>query len=385
MSCIPPFLNTMILAIDAYEANAQNRVGVGRFAAELLRHIYKEIESKKTSIDGVRVYMPQPAQPHMPKATNTWEYRVRSPKTFWTFWALPLALRNDTPRADVVFSPTHYVPRFTPVPKVMAIMDVSYLEYPELFRRQDVTKLTRGTAYSVAHAAHIITISEFSKNAIIKAYKVDSGKVSVIYPAIPESIVKSHMAKGAKSKSLPKRYILSVGTLQPRKNFSRLIEAFSRLPDKDVHLLIVGKRGWLFEDILAAPKKYNVSDRVQFLDYVPDSELPALYEHAQVFALPSLYEGFGLPVLEAMTHATPVVVSKVSSLPEIAGEAGIYVNPEDIGSIVYGLSQALREKGTKAEADRVALGKRLAKRFSWSASAQKVLRILETVGKKGSV
>lgn len=371
----------MLLAIDGYEANAEGRVGVGRYAVELLNGIHMRIAQGTTAFDTARVYLPTPRGMHMPKRTSFWQYRVCSPKTLWTFWALPMALRTDRPSADVVFSPTHYIPRFTRVPKVMAIMDVSYLTYPELFRPQDLHKLVHWTAYSVHHAAAIITISQFSKNAIIEAYGVAENRVTVAYPALSGAVgLTGPMAKKSTQHNFPKRYILTVGTLQPRKNFSRLIEAFSLLADRDIALWIVGKKGWMYEDILAAPAKFGVSDRVKFLDFVPDSELPVLYGGAECFTLPSLYEGFGLPVLEAMVHGVSVVVSDTSSLPEIAGKAGIYVDPTNTESIAEGLTQALQEKGTAVEKSRIALGKKLAKRFTWEKAADQVLDVLTRVG-----
>ena len=129
----------------------------------------------------------------------------------------------------------------------------------------------------------------------------------------------------------------------------------------------------MVEEILSAPRRYGVEKRVKFLDFVADGELPSLYQNAEVFALPSLYEGFGLPVLEAMTYGVPVVVSNTSSLPEIAGGAGIYVDPTETNSIAKGLSQALTENN----ATRIALGKKLAKSFTWEKAAKQVLSVLE--------
>ncbi len=375
----------MILAIDGYEANAGMRVGIGRYAYELTAHIADLLEKQKNAaFDEVRVYIPDAVASHMPKVTKRFLYRMVGPKQLWTFIALPIALTLDSPRADVVFSPTHYVPRFIGSPRVMAIMDVSYLTYPELFRPQDLHKLVHWTEFSVRHAAKIITISEFSKRAIIEAYHVPESDVIVAYPALPDSVSQDAMAKSNDSSSnVPKRYILSVGTIQPRKNFTRLIEALSLLPDKEISLVIVGKKGWLYDDILSAPQKFGLEKRVQFLDFVPDSALPQLYKHAVCFALPSLYEGFGLTVLEAMSHGIPVVVSKTSSLPEIAGDAGIYVDPEDTKSIAAGLTQAITEEG-KTRSDRVKLGKDRVKDFTWDKAAAKVMAVLTEVGKKGS-
>ncbi len=373
----------MILAIDGYEANEGTRVGIGRYALELLRGL-EALNASSSIFSEIRVYLPTPANGHMPKESSLWKYHVVPFKKLWTFIGLPVGLMFDSPRADVVFSPTHYVPRFTGIPKVMAIMDLSYLSYPELFRTEDLHKLVNWTEYSAHHAARIITISEFSKHAIMSAYNVPENHVVVAYPALSNAILRRDMGTRPAVTHVPKRYILAVGTLQPRKNFTRLIEAFSTLADKEISLVIVGKKGWLYEEILAAPKTWNVEDRVRFLDYVSDDELPALYEKSECFVLPSLYEGFGLPVLEAMAHGVPVVVSKTSSLPEIAGEAGIYVDPEDVRSIASGLMTALAERGADRK-KRITLGKKRAHGFTWENAARQVMSVLSEVGTKGSV
>src|SRR3989344_2317328 len=354
----------MDIAIDGYEANAKNRVGIGRYAYEILRFL------NKTGKDSFRVYLPEEPQSDMPKATDCWTYRVAKPKNLWTFFGLPVALALDSP--DVIFSPTHYVPRWVNTPRVMAIMDVSYLQYPEMFRARDLHQLVNWTAYSARISRAILTISEFSKRAIIKAYNVSPERVIVTYPGLTMPKIQ------AKFTSLGD-YILSVGTLQPRKNFTRLIEAFSRIASKypPLTLVIVGKKGWLYEEILEAPKKYGVEDRVKFLDFVKDDQLPSLYKNAKVFALPSLYEGFGLPVLEAMSFGTPVVVSNVSSLPEIAADAGIYVYPEDVESIAKGLIEALEGKSRDA---RARAAKTQVKKFTWEKAARQTLEVLEKVG-----
>jgi len=376
----------MIIAIDGYEANVGNRVGIGRYAYEILTHIYelrmKNTESGNTSF---RIYLPSVPLPDMPIVTDWWQYRVVGPKKLWTFIGLPLALTKDGPRADVVFSPTHYIPRFISIPRVMSIMDLSYLSYPELFKRKDIHQLTHWTKYSAAHAAAIVTISAFSKNAIIDTYHVPAAQVHVTYPGLS-----STGSMGTTHKyQIANHYILSVGTIQPRKNYERLIEAFSLFLKQNkqkfgvIDLVIVGKKGWLYEEILNAPKKYGIEKQVKFLDFVPDSDLPGLYKHALCFALPSLYEGFGLPVLEAMAEGCPVVVSSVSSLPEIAGKAGIYVTPEDVQSITTGLLTAVRQRNLLQGKYRIKKGIEQVKKFTWEAAAKQTLEILERIGKGG--
>lgn len=357
----------MIIAIDGYEANVPSPVGIGRYALEILRNIYK-ISTNNL----FRIYLPGQPLPGMPKETDWWQYRTLSPKQLWTFFRLPLALTTDMPRADVIFSPTHYAPRWVGMPKVISIMDLSYTAYPEIFRAKDLHQLIHWTRYSASQARKILTISRFSKNAIIKEYGVAPEKVVVTYPGLSmEPNIKRRKSKN---------YILSVGTLQPRKNYVRLIEAFSKIRSPSTELVIVGKKGWLYEEILDAPRKYDVEERVKFLDFVSDGDLPVLYQGAECFILPSLYEGFGLPVLEAMAFGIPVIVSNNSSLPEVAGKAGIYVDPMSIESIVEGIETALKEQGTSAGKARIALGKTLAKQFTWEKAAKQTLKVLEEVG-----
>ncbi len=360
----------MNIGIDGYEANVPERVGIGRYAYEILVHLYPI--AKKHN---VTVFLPSAPRADMPPETAWWKYKIAGPAKLWTFVGLPLAMKKE--HLDVMYSPTHYIPRFTSVPRVMAIMDISYLKYPELFKAKDLYQLRHWTAYSAAHAKRIFTISEASKNDIIKAYRVPEDRVVVTYPGF--TMKQIHSTKSDRN------YILSVGTIQPRKNYARLIEAFAifirenKQKFSDLKLVIIGKRGWLYEPILVAPQKYGIEDRVKFLDFVPDADLPAYYKHALCFALPSLYEGFGLPVLEAMAYKCPIVVSDVSSLPEIAGKAGIYVNPEDATSIARGLLTAVRERNLVQGRQRIAAGLVQARKFTWEKAARQTLDVLEAL------
>jgi glycosyltransferase involved in cell wall biosynthesis len=376
----------MVLAIDGYEANVEARVGIGQYAYEIITHLHALMTSEKDP-PLTTVYVPTPPRADMPEEGAWWKYRMMQPGNLWTVFGLPLGLLTQHPKPDVVFSPTHYAPRFVTIPKIISIMDLSFLTYPDLFRASDRYKLTHWTAHSVAHAARIFTISAFSKRAIIDRYGVPEKRVIVTYPGfrMPKKYSAS-FERVAREYSLDHEFILSVGTIQPRKNYERLIEAFSHAVRKaggakDLDLVIVGKKGWLYDDILAAPKTYHVESRVKFLEYVPDSDLALLYAHAVCFVMPSLYEGFGFPVLEAMAYGCPVVVSRTSSLPEIAGESGIYVDPEDIESIAHGLVTALTSRGSREEKERIEKGHQQVKKFSWETAAKKTLEVIEEVGK----
>jgi glycosyltransferase involved in cell wall biosynthesis len=274
----------------------------------------------------------------------------------------------------------------------MSVMDLSYLYFPELFRKKDLIQLTEWTKYSVHKASAVLTISEYSKNDIIKRYGKSETAVHVTYPGLSMPTQKKDPTTVIdifKKYSLPERFILSVGTIQPRKNYEKLIEAFSLFlkadPKKngDIDLVIIGKKGWLFEGILRSSETHGVSAKVKFLDFVPDGELPTFYRSANCFALPSLYEGFGLPVLEAMANDCPVVVSNVSSLPEIAGDAGIYVDPSSAQDIASGLAKAVRQRTTSDGISRIQAGRKQVQRFTWEKAAKQTLQVLEQVAAKG--
>ena len=187
--------------------------------------------------------------------------------------------------------------------------------------------------------------------------------------------------------SISRDYILYVGTLQPRKNIIRLIEAFqkiklsnSQINNNNVQLVIVGKKGWLYDDIFAKVKELRLEKDVVFTGFVPDEELPALYEYATCFCLPSLYEGFGFPVLEAMQYGCPVVCSNISSLPEVAGDAGVLVNPESVEDIARGLTDVLSLTSGQRK-QMIEKGKKQAAKFTWEKAAKQTIEILERVGR----
>lgn len=366
----------MVVGIDGNEANIAKRVGVGKYAYELLTQFYKY---KVLSIK-YKVYLKDKPLADLPPQTDGWEYQIVGPKKFWTQFGLPLALYLQKPQSDVFFTPTHYAPRFCPCPRVISIMDLSYFYFPEMFRRSDLWQLKNWTTYSVKKAAKILTISQATKNDIIKYYQVPEEKVVVTYPGGDEvSSIKYQVLsmKNIKEKyGIKGDYILSVGTLQPRKNFVRLIQALNILISQypNISLVIVGKPGWLFEEIYQAPKKFGVEKKVKFLNYVPDKDLPGLYKGAICFVLVSLYEGFGIPILEAMNNECPVVASNISSLPEVVGEAGVLVDPYDIGDIARGIKKAISQRKEFIEK-----GLKQSHHFSWEKCAKETLKVLERI------
>lgn len=384
----------MTIGINGYEAvvprfgydsvtGLPRRVGSGEYCFELLLNLNK-IDKKNNYI----IYLPQNPTSDMPKESENWHYKIIRPRKLWTLFGLSLEFLLKRSKVDVFFSPTHYLPLFCPKNSVISILDLSYIHFPELFKNSDLKQLSIWTRFSFKKAKKVFTISRASKDDIIKEYGVSQDRVVVTYPGIklPPSLKLWRASKTTMQdlKLLKNKYgvegefILFVGTLQPRKNIVRLIEAFSRLKNY-IKLVIVGKKGWLYEQILEAPKKFNIGNKVKFLDSVPDEDLPAFYRNATCFVLPSLYEGFGLPVLEAMRYGCPVITSNISSLPEAGGEAALYVDPLDTEDIKKKLELMINPSadGEKLRKELIEKGYKQIKKFSWEKTARETLGVLE--------
>ncbi len=353
-----------------------HQVGVGRYEVELLKEM-ASLDEKNT----YRIYTPSRPNADMPPSRNNWQYRVPLIHKLWSQVTLPLSLKFDRPWPDVFFAPVHYAPRFCPSPYVVGIMDLSFLWFPELFNKRDLYKLVNWTAYSVKGAHAVIAISQSTKNDILKAYQIDESRVHVVYPGLTTKNG-SPMKDKLQKYGITGEYILYVGTLQPRKNIERLIDAFKLLrKDLPKHkLVLVGKKGWLYESMFEKVQKEGLTDSIIFTGYVPEEELSSFYQGAVCFCLPSLYEGFGFPVLEAMREGVPVVTSNVSSLPEIVGDAGILVDPEKTESIAAGIKKIL-VMSTSERKKLIEKGNIQIKKFTWEKAARQTIAILEEVGR----
>ena len=375
----------MLISIDGFEASAGERVGVGRFEVELLKHI-SSIDKKNT----YRIYTPGTPTPDMPSVSMRWQYRMCSFNRLWSQVALPYYLISDMPKPDVFFSPVHYAPRYCPVPLVVGVMDLSYVYFPDMFNAGDLYKLKNWTKYSVEKADAVIAISKSTGDDILTTYDVEKNNVHVVYPGTTGFMnqdVKNRTKTVSAKYSISRDYILYVGTLQPRKNIIRLIEAFQKIKlsnyqinNNNLQLVIVGKKGWLYDDIFQKVKDAGLEKDVVFTGFVPDEELPLLYEHATCFCLPSLHEGFGFPVLEAMKYGCPVICSNMSSLPEVAGDAGVLVNPESVDDIARGLLIVISLTSGQRK-QMIEKGKKQAAKFTWEKAAKQTIEILERVGR----
>jgi glycosyltransferase involved in cell wall biosynthesis len=374
----------MKIGIDGNEANIAQRVGSNVYAFQVIQELHRLGGNTNW-----QVYLKRPPLQDMPPPNKRWQYQVFGPPMLWTRWRLPIELYLQRDRPDLFFSPGHYAPWFCPIPLVVTIMDLAFLRYPKDFRQQDLKQLKFWTEHSVRQAAHILAISEATKRDLVSLYGIDEAKITVTYPGYDWERFKSASWRiGFKNKAGEKveskygisgKYLIYVGTLQPRKNVVRLVEAFAQIRGAypDLHLVIVGKKGWLYDDIFQTVQKLELQDRVIFTGYVPDEEMPALISQARACVLPSLYEGFGIPVVEAMACGVPVVVSQVSSLPELAGEAGIYIkDPNSVASIAQGLQQVLKLSESRRKT-LIARGLKQAQRFSWETCGHQTLAALQ--------
>ncbi len=368
----------LVIAIDGNEANVAKRVGSNRFAFEVLWGIWREIQKhnrKHGEKIGVRVFLAGRPRKDLPRTTSWWHYEVFGPRFFWTWTGLVKRLYFGAPRPQVLFSPSHYGPGFSPIPFVISIMDLGFLRWPEQFTKKDFWQLKYWTWWSVKRARKIIAISQFTKKDIMKIYHLKPEKIVVAYPGWqktePLQRQRSGLAKVKKKYGIKEDYILYLGTLKPSKNISGLLEAFRRLARKDIQLVIAGKKGWLYQDIFQKVKALGLKKQVIFTGFVADEEARWLMKGAKVFALPSFWEGFGIPVLEAMAAKVPVLASDRGSLPEVVGNAGLLVNPNDIEAISWGLEKLLTD--AKLRRQLIQAGYQRQKLFTWQRCSKIIL------------
>jgi glycosyltransferase involved in cell wall biosynthesis len=274
-------------------------------------------------------------------------------------------------RADLLHGLALVGPVFSPCPTVVTVHDLSFVHYPHNFPGAKRLYLQSLTRLSVRRARRVIAISENTRRDVVQQYGIPAGKVDRIYygldPAFRQ-LPPGQVAQFRARHGLPERFILFVGTLEPRKNVVRLIEAYARLPQGRPPLLLVGGKGWLYDEILARAEGLHLAGQVRFVGYVPGQELPWWYNAAEMFVYPSVYEGFGLPPLEAMACGTPVITSSASSLPEVVGRAGLTVDPGDTAA----LADAMDRVGSSPElrAEMRAAGLAQAQTFSWRETAR---------------
>jgi glycosyltransferase involved in cell wall biosynthesis len=286
------------------------------------------------------------------------------------------------PDAELFHATEHLLPPLRGVPTVLTVHDMIFRQFPEHQKRLNYWYLNATMPLYCRRADAILTVSESSKRDIVAHYGLEPAKVTVIYEAAaPEFVPASPAAADAVRRryGLPARYMLHVGTIEPRKNLTRLVEALDRLHDEGltIPLVVVGGKGWLYDDFFQRLEALEIRDSVYFPGYVPAADLPLLYSAASLAAMPSVYEGFGLPVLEAMACGTPVVCSQTSSLPELGGTAARYFDPYDVEAMADVIRAVWTDDNMRAEMSRQGLSE--AVKFSWSRAAEETYQVYEAI------
>ncbi len=311
--------------------------------------------------------------------TDDWLARL------WHRLRLPIPVETITGPLDVFYSPDFVLPPTRRATRtLLTVHDLSFLHCPEAFVPALRRYLERVVPRSIARADRVLADSAHTRSDIVSLLGVSPDKVEVLYSGVPARFQPE--AEPGERERLRARYdigdqpyVLSVGTLQPRKNYLRLIRAFANLKPEtlkpETQLVIAGGRGWLYEDIFSEAERHG--DRVRILGFVDEGDLPALYRSAALFAFPSLYEGFGLPVLEAMACGVPVVCSNASSLPEVAGKAGLLVDPLDTDGLAEAMRRVLEDSGLRREM--IARGVAQAARFTWERAARQLLDVFDSL------
>jgi glycosyltransferase involved in cell wall biosynthesis len=308
-------------------------------------------------------------------------------RIFWEQVVQPFALRKE--RVDLLHALAFVTPLLSPCPAVVTIYDLSFLLYPESFKRSKRFYLGLFTRLSARRARRIVAISKSTKRDVVRLVGVSPEKVEVVYCGIDDAfcpLAEDQVAAFRAKRGLPERFILFVGTIEPRKNITRLVEAFATLRFCDIatlKLVIGGAKGWFYEDVFARVEELGLEGQVMFPGYIPISELPLWYNAAELFVYPSLYEGFGLPPLEAMACGTPVVAASTSSLPEVVGEAGLTVDPLDVEELAEAMKRVLNDEALRQEMRE--RGLKRAKGFSWTKTAQETVQVYRRAMEDGDV
>ncbi len=283
-------------------------------------------------------------------------------------------------KADIFFSPDGFIPLGMSIPKVSMVHDVAYLRYPEHLQPRIRAFYKKWMGRYLAYTDHIITVSEFSKSEIIAGYNIPADKISVVYNGITDAYqpLSEEQKKHTRDRyTKGKPYFVYLGAIHPRKNILTLVKAFEQFKSSypsDHQLVLAGRASWHTEEVFKAIAESKWKDSIHFLGYIATAEATALVASAEAMIYPSLYEGFGLPLVEAMACGVPVICSNVSSLPEVAGNAALLFDPMDAGQLANHMEKFSNDDALRKEM--IILGNDRSKYFSWDKTAAQVYSIL---------
>ncbi len=366
---------------------AHTRTGVGQYTYRILRELLELDEANDYRLFAFR----RRGSPKPFGERRGLDYRfIRVPparlyRLMHRDLHVPIPIDLLTGRSDLFF-----FPNFVRLPlafggrSVVMVHDLSFLRFPAHAEARNAKYLRAQVPRSTRESDHVVAPSESAKREIVEAFSIPERKVTVAYPGVDRAEFRPasgpEIERVRRRYGLPPRYLLHVGTLEPRKNLATLLAARRALPDalrQSYPLVVVGGRGWRDEQIAAELQRLVAAGEAVATGYVSDSDLPGILSGAAAFVFPSLWEGWGMPVVEAMACGVPVVTSACSSLPEAAGDAGLLVDPQDPAALAHAIARALEDQDLRA--GMIERGFRHAARFSWRDSAQKLLAVFESV------
>ena len=400
----------MIVGFDASRAFVNKKTGTENYSYQLLKALAK-IDRKNKYIVYLRPKSLDSAIAHF---NDNFSFKEISWSRLWTQGGL--ALETFKEKLDVLFVPSHTLPviRKPGLKTVVTVHDLGSEYLPSLHQVKQRIYLSFMQKHQLKTATKIIAVSKATKLDLVNKIGIEEKKIEVVYEGYDQKLFKpvtnDLLINSLRQYQLePKKYFLFVGTVQPRKNLERLIKAFARFLEirgekweldtlksrsldfkkskhqyqkypishfKNFSLIIAGSKGWLSDEIYELPKKLGIEGRVKFLGYVPDKDLPALYSGAKAFLFPSLFEGFGLPIIEAQACGAPVLTSSISSMSEVAGDTAILVDPYDIDSIRNGIIKIMDQEVAKELTKK---GFENIKRFSWEKCAKETLKVFSSL------
>lgn len=381
----------MIIGIDGSRTAKQFHTGTEHYSTEILKAISK-IDYHNQYI----IYTPKSLENRLGKLPKNFSYKIIPFPKLWTQVRLSWEMAFGK-KPDILFIPSHTIPLIHPQKTIVTIHDLAFKYFPELFNTIELAYQNFGLKMAVKRSAHIITVSENTKKDLIRLCNVNPDKIDVIYhgynqelfkPLSQEEISKSKLLKEKSLYSSQiinlKPYIFYVGRLEEKKNILRMLKSyvFLRKEPKIKHkLILAGNPGYGYERIKAYKNSLPIELRRDIIElgYVDNKTLSIWMKNASVFYFPSLFEGFGLPVLEAMACGVPVVASNTTSIPEITGSAALLVNPTKIYDMAVALSRVINDN--KLSSSLISKGKTRALLFSWEKSAEKTLKVFEKVYK----